>query len=69
LKKQQKLQVDPLSFHENMLQRLKLCFQLSAKWLAVKNDKQLGVSFTEIFVRRHFIQYMLQDENIAEEWK
>jgi len=31
--------------------------------------KQLGVSFTEIFERRHFMQHMLQDENIAKEWK
>jgi len=36
LKKQQKLQVDPLLFYENMLQCLKLCFQLSVKYLAVK---------------------------------
>jgi len=69
LKKQQKLQVDPLLFHENMLQRLKLCFQLSVKYLAVKKVKQLGLSFTEIFERRLFIQHILQDENIAKEWK
>jgi len=37
LKKQQKLQIDPLLFYENMLQCLKLCFQLSVKYLAVKN--------------------------------
>jgi len=29
-------QVDPLLFHENMLQRSKVCFQLSVKYLAVK---------------------------------
>ena len=30
---------------------------------------QLSVPFTEIFERRHFIQHMLQDKNIAKEWK
>jgi len=27
------------------------------------------VSFTEIFEIRHYIQHMLQDEKIANEWK
>ena len=31
--------------------------------------KQLGVSITEIFERRNYIQHTLQYENIANEWK
>jgi len=37
--------------------------------LAVKKVKQLGLSFTEILERCYNIQHMLQDENIAKEWK
>jgi len=62
VKKQQKLQVDPLFFHENMLKRLKLCFQLSVKYLAVKKVKQLGLSFTELLEKCYNIQHMLCNE-------
>jgi len=36
LKKATETVVDLRLFHENMLQRLKLCFQLNTKYLAVK---------------------------------
>jgi len=32
-----------------MLQRLKLCFQLNIKYLAVKKVKQLGLSFQKFW--------------------
>jgi len=51
-----------------MLQRLKL-FSAQCKIFGGKKVKQLSASFTEIFERRHFIQHMLQDKNIAKAWK
>ena len=32
-------------------------------------SKVKGLSFTEILERGHYNQHMLQDENIANEWK
>jgi len=61
LKKQQKLQVDRLLFHENMLQRLKL-FSGQCKIFGSKKVKQLGHSFTEILERCYNIQHMWWNE-------
>jgi len=43
-------------------------FSAQCKIFGSKKVKQLGLS-TEIFERRHFIEHMLHDENIAKEWK
>jgi len=40
-------------------------FSAQSKIFVSKNVKQLSAPFTEILERRHFIQHMLQDENIA----
>jgi len=46
------------------------CLRQISRFLApFPKFKQLSVPFTEIFERHHFIQHMLQDENIAKEWK
>jgi len=55
VEKQQKLQVDPLLFHENMFQRLKLCFHLSVKYLAVKKFSS-WVSLSQKFWNQHMLQ-------------
>ena len=46
-----------------------IMFSAQCKIFGSKKVKQLSVPFTEIFERRHFIQHMLQDVNIAKEWK
>jgi len=46
-----------------------IMFSAQCKIFGNKKVKQLSVPFTEIFERRHFIQHMLQDVNIAKEWK
>jgi len=43
--------------------------QISRLFAPCPKFKQLSVPFTEIFERRHFIQHMLQDVNIAKDWK
>jgi len=43
--------------------------QISRLLTSYPKFKQLSVPFTEIFERRHFIQHMLQNENIAKERK
>jgi len=42
-----------------------IMFSAQSKIFVSKNVKQLSAPFTEILERRHFIQHMLQDENIA----
>jgi len=42
-------------------------FSAQCKIFGSKKVKQLSAPFTEIFERRHFIQHMLQDVNIAKE--
>ena len=44
-------------------------FSAQCKIFGNKKVKQLSAPFTQIFERCHFIQHMLQDVDIAIEWK
>jgi len=44
-------------------------FSAQCKIFGSKKVQQMGLSFSEILERCYNIQHILQDENIANEWK